>query len=300
MKYAGTLRELCGNYFGGGVVLAARSADGKQAIGMAPSKRVRGPGFKLAQFRIRGRPETEVPARAGKTPCGRGRCGVRTSSQCLDIKATASRRLDHRAMFPTETQARPVRRCGKGDRPRDLDAWPSWRRFMSVIYELRGKAAEFGDLGLNLYSGCAVGCRYCHDPWLRRMTWERWTTGVRPQSNILSELRRDAKEIEGDPRDILVCPAADPYQSDEAARLTRKALLILEHYDLRVAMVTIWRPAERPGISTFCAAIAGNTADAYPLSFGELLRGVGARRAADSPSESRRSAKPMRRESLLG
>ena len=39
--------------------------------------------------------------------------------------------------------------------------------------------------------------------------------------------------MEGDPREILVSPAADPYQSDEAACLTRKALLILEQYHLR-------------------------------------------------------------------
>ena len=32
---------------------------------------------------------------------------------------------------------------------------------------------------------------------------------------------------------------ADPYQSDEAARLTRKALLILEQYHLRVKVVTL-------------------------------------------------------------
>ena len=47
---------------------------------------------------------------------------------------------------------------------------------MPVIYELRGKAAAFGELAINLYSGCAVGCRYCSDSWVRRMTWEKWTT----------------------------------------------------------------------------------------------------------------------------
>jgi DNA repair photolyase len=110
---------------------------------------------------------------------------------------------------------------------------------MSVIYELRGRAAAFGELGLNLYSGCAVGCLNCNDPWIRRLTWERWTTGARPQSNILSQLRRDAKRMEGDPREIAVCPSGDPYQSDEAAQLTRKALLILEQYHMRVQIATL-------------------------------------------------------------
>ena len=40
-------------------------------------------------------------------------------------------------------------------------------------------------------------------------------------------------------REIIVCPTADPYQSDEAARLTRKALLILEQYRLRVQIATL-------------------------------------------------------------
>ena len=34
-------------------------------------------------------------------------------------------------------------------------------------------------------------------------------------------------------------PGPDPYQSDEAARLTRKALLILEKYRLRVQVLTL-------------------------------------------------------------
>ena len=49
---------------------------------------------------------------------------------------------------------------------------------MAIIYEMRGSAVEFGDLGVNLYSGCAVGCRYCHSISLQRMTWERWTIGA--------------------------------------------------------------------------------------------------------------------------
>ena len=109
---------------------------------------------------------------------------------------------------------------------------------MAVFYELRGKTAGFTELGINLYFGCAVGCRYCSAPWVRRMTWEKWTTGAQPRRNILSELTREAKEMKGDPREILVCPSADPYQSDESARLTRKALLIMEQYDLRVVVLT--------------------------------------------------------------
>ena len=59
-----------------------------------------------------------------------------------------------------------------------------------------------------------------------------------PRRNILNELKRDAKRLEGDSREILVCPDADPYQSDESASLARKALLLLEQYHLRVQVLT--------------------------------------------------------------
>jgi hypothetical protein len=70
------------------------------------------------------------------------------------------------------------------------------------------------------------------------MTREHWTTDAQPRRNILSELERDAKKMAGDPREIFVTHGPDPYQSDEAARLTRKALLILEQYRLHALVWT--------------------------------------------------------------
>ena len=110
---------------------------------------------------------------------------------------------------------------------------------MAVIYELRGQPAAFSELGLNLYSGCAVGCRYCYFVGLNRVTWEQWTTDVQPRRNILFTLNAKQKKSRAILREIIVCPAADPYQSDEAARLTRKAVLILEQHRLRVQVLTV-------------------------------------------------------------
>ena len=33
---------------------------------------------------------------------------------------------------------------------------------MSIIYEPRGKAREYSELAVNLYTGCSHGCRYPH------------------------------------------------------------------------------------------------------------------------------------------
>ena len=92
--------------------------------------------------------------------------------------------LDRQRRFRLRGRRGTGRRKINGGRV-ELGRRPSRRRFMAVIYELRGKAAENCELGVNLYSGCAVGCRYCPEPWLRRMTLEQWTTVRGPAENIL-------------------------------------------------------------------------------------------------------------------
>ena len=109
---------------------------------------------------------------------------------------------------------------------------------MPVIYELRGRWLTFGELGVNLFSGCAVACRYCSDYWVRRMTWEKWTRGA-GRAGIFCSFSARREKNAGRSAQIAFSPTGDPYQSDEAARLTRKALLILEQYHLRVQMVTL-------------------------------------------------------------
>ena len=110
---------------------------------------------------------------------------------------------------------------------------------MTVLYELRGKPAEFGDLGLNLYYGCAVGCRCCYDIFLNRRRGSNGRSGGRgPRRTFCLNSSRDTKKIAGDPREILLGPSADPYQSDEAARLTRKASHP-EQYHLHVQVLTL-------------------------------------------------------------
>jgi DNA repair photolyase len=109
---------------------------------------------------------------------------------------------------------------------------------MPIIYEPRGKAREYSDLAANLYTGCSHACRYCYCPAILRKTVDAWACDPQPRNNILRDLERDAKKLQGDPREILLSFMSDPYHSDSAARLTREALLVLEHYDLRVQVLT--------------------------------------------------------------
>ncbi len=109
---------------------------------------------------------------------------------------------------------------------------------MSIIYEPRGKAREYSDLAVNLYTGCSHACRYCYCPAILRKTIDAWAFDPQPRKGILRDLEREAKKLRGDPREILLSFMSDPYHSDEAARLTREALEVLERYDLRVQVLT--------------------------------------------------------------
>ena len=121
---------------------------------------------------------------------------------------------------------------------------------------------------------------------------------ARPQKNILFLLSREAKKMEGDPREIFVCPACDPYQSDEAARLTRKALLIMQQYRLRVQVATL---CGLRSVQDF--DLLGRNRWKYGAEIlfqSESLREEWEPGGARSPSGPRHSAKPMRPASTLG
>lgn len=108
----------------------------------------------------------------------------------------------------------------------------------SVIYEPKGAALEYSHLALNLYIGCGLACTYCYAPAIVRQSVAEWSKNPHPKKDILKRLESDAKRMQGDPRKILLCYTSDPYQSPEAAKLTRDALLILEKYKMTATVLT--------------------------------------------------------------
>lgn len=98
---------------------------------------------------------------------------------------------------------------------------------MSLIYEPRGKAAEYSPLAMNIYKGCSHGCVYCYAPSATYKTREVFHSTPQPRNNFLQELRKDLPKFRGDKRPVLLCFTTDPYQPiNETAKLTR---ISLEH-----------------------------------------------------------------------
>ena len=58
---------------------------------------------------------------------------------------------------------------------------------MKPIYEPKGKAKEYGDYALNIYTGCPHRCYYCFAPTVLHKDRNAFHTNVAPRGNILEE-----------------------------------------------------------------------------------------------------------------
>lgn len=109
-----------------------------------------------------------------------------------------------------------------------------------VIYIPKGRAFEYAELSVNLYTGCDHACEYCYAPAALRSTPEKHAI-PKLRKDMIDNLRKDADKLEkaGDKRQILLCFTCDPYQKfDQEYCLTRRALKVLFSRNLNVAILT--------------------------------------------------------------
>jgi DNA repair photolyase len=98
---------------------------------------------------------------------------------------------------------------------------------MRIIYEPRGRALEYAPLAVSLYRGCSHGCRYCFVPASLRTTPEEFARDPQPRAGALKRLDQDLRDLQGDPREVLMSFTTDPYQPiDQKMGLTREAIQI--------------------------------------------------------------------------
>jgi len=99
---------------------------------------------------------------------------------------------------------------------------------MKAIYETRGRAREYCELAINLYTGCSHNCIYCYGAAVTHQDKERWGQNPQPRKGIIWQIQRDAERYSklNEKRPILMCFVTDPYQpADDTHRLARKAIL---------------------------------------------------------------------------
>ena len=112
---------------------------------------------------------------------------------------------------------------------------------MNIIYEPRGRAAEYAPLAANLYRGCDHGCIYCYSPAVLHMKREDFINPTPRNNGTMQKFEKDVIEMErkGDERPVLLSFTCDPYQQlDVQELLTRRALKCLFDHNRNVIILT--------------------------------------------------------------
>ena len=109
-----------------------------------------------------------------------------------------------------------------------------------VIYETKGRAREFNELAINLFTGCGHKCIYCYGADVTHQDKKKFENEPRPRVSPW-EIKASAQEQveKGDRRRILLCFITDPYQPIEnITKLTRAAIITLHDAGLGVIILT--------------------------------------------------------------
>ena len=109
---------------------------------------------------------------------------------------------------------------------------------MKPIYEPKGKAKEYGDYAINIYTGCPHRCYYCFAPSVLRRDREKFHSHVEPRENIVQEVKKqlDRKNITG--KTIHLCFTCDPYPTGYDTTPTREIIKLLKEHGNHVQILT--------------------------------------------------------------
>lgn len=113
---------------------------------------------------------------------------------------------------------------------------------MQAIYEPKGRALEYSLLALNPwgYSWCSHDCTYCYVPGMCRKTHEQWReVPFKPRKNILKLVRKDAEELAGTNKRVMLCFAGDLYSPEAVATgIGRQILGIFREFNVPFQVLT--------------------------------------------------------------
>lgn len=109
---------------------------------------------------------------------------------------------------------------------------------MKPIYVPKGKAKEYGDYALNIYTGCPHRCYYCFAPGVLHRDKEQFHSVVEPRSNIVEETRKQIEREHITGKLIHLCFTCDPYPTGYDSSATREIIKILKDSDNHVQILT--------------------------------------------------------------
>ncbi len=106
------------------------------------------------------------------------------------------------------------------------------------IYEPSGKAREYADLAVNLYTGCTNGCDYCYAPAVLRTTREKFAVEAYPRQGVVEAMEKQLAKGGFEGRTIHMCFTCDPYPSYMHTMTTREAIEAVHAAGAHVQILT--------------------------------------------------------------
>lgn len=109
---------------------------------------------------------------------------------------------------------------------------------MKPIYIPKGKAKEYGDYAINIYTGCPHECYYCFAPNVLKKVRDDFHKCVEPRKNIVEEVRKQIEREGITGKLIHLCFTCDPYPKGYDSTPTREIIKIIKDSGNNVQILT--------------------------------------------------------------
>ena len=109
---------------------------------------------------------------------------------------------------------------------------------MKPIYVPKGKAKEYGDYALNIYTGCPHECFYCFAPSVLRKAKDDFPKCVEPRKNIVEEVKKQIEREKITGKLIHLCFTCDPYPCGYNTTPTREIIKAIKESGNNVQILT--------------------------------------------------------------
>lgn len=109
---------------------------------------------------------------------------------------------------------------------------------MKPLYVPKGRAKEYGDYAVNIYTGCPHRCYYCFAPQVLHRDRETFHSCVEPRKNIVTELRRQLEREQITGKLVHLCFTCDPYPTGYDTTTTREVIQTLKEHGNHVQILT--------------------------------------------------------------
>jgi len=107
-----------------------------------------------------------------------------------------------------------------------------------AIYQPKGRAKEYGDYAINIYTGCPHRCYYCFAPSVLHKDREEFHSHVEPRKGIVEAVKRQLEAERITSKLIHLCFTCDPYPVGIDTIPTREIIKAIKESGNHVQILT--------------------------------------------------------------